>query len=38
MRTLAVLLILVAIATSQPARLCSLVGAALAAIAHLLGM
>lgn len=33
MRTLAVLLILVAIATSQPARLCSL-----AAIAHLLGM
>jgi hypothetical protein len=48
MRTLAVLLILVAIAVSrrsrsvllrgQPAQLCSLVGAALAAIAHLLGM
>ena len=48
MRTLAVLLILVAIAArgrsrsvllrGQPARLCSLVGAALAAIAHLLGI
>ncbi len=38
MRTLAALLILVAIAVSQPARLCSLVGKALAAIAHLLGI
>jgi hypothetical protein len=48
MRTLAVLLILVAIAVSrrsrsvllrgQPARFCSLVGETLAAIAHILGM
>jgi hypothetical protein len=38
MRTLAVLLILVAIAASQPARLFSLVGEAVAAIAHLLGI
>jgi hypothetical protein len=38
MRTLAVLLILVAIATAQPAQLCSLVGEALVAIAHLLGI
>ena len=38
MRTLAVLLILVAIAMSQPARLYSLAGEALAAIAHILGM
>ena len=43
MRTLAALLILVAIAASQPAHLCSLVGEALvgealAAIAHLLGI
>ena len=37
MRTLAALLILVAIATSQPAHLCSLAGESLAAIAHLLG-
>jgi hypothetical protein len=32
------LLILVAIAASQPARLCSLVGAAMTAIIHLLGI
>ena len=38
MRTLAVLLILVAIAASQPAHLFFLVGEALAAIAHLLGI
>ena len=38
MRTLAVLLILIAIAASQPAQLCSLVGEVLAAIAHILGM
>ena len=38
MRTLAALLILVAIAASQPAHLCSLAGKALAAIAHLLGI
>ena len=38
MRTLAALLILVAIATSQPAQLCSLVGETLATIAHLLGI
>jgi len=48
MRTLAALLILVAIAVSrrsrsvllrgQPARLCSLVGAALAALARMLGV
>ena len=48
MRTLAALLILVAIAArrrsrsvllrGQPAELCSLVGKALAAIAHLLGI
>jgi hypothetical protein len=38
MRTLAALLILVAIAASQPAQLCSLVVEALTAIAHLLGI
>ena len=38
MRTLAALLILVAIATSQPTQLCSLVGEALVAITHLLGI
>ena len=38
MRTLAALLILVAIAASQPVRLCSLVGEVLAAIAHMLGI
>ena len=38
MRTLAVLLILVAIAAAQPAPLCSLVGEALAALAHMLGI
>jgi hypothetical protein len=38
MRTLAALLILVAIAASQPARLCSLAGQALAALAHALGV
>jgi len=38
MRTIATLLILVAIAASQPARLCSLAGQALAAIAHTLGI
>ena len=38
MRTLAALLILVAIAASQPAQLFSLVGEVLAAIAHLLGI
>ena len=38
MRTLAALLILVAIAASQPAQLFSLVGETLAAIAHLLGI
>ncbi len=38
MRTLAVLLILVAIAMSQPARLFSLAVEALATIAHILGM
>ena len=37
MRTLAALLILVAIAANQPTQLCSLVGQVLAAIAHLLG-
>jgi hypothetical protein len=38
MRTLAALLILVAIAASQPAQLCSLAGQALAALAHMLGV
>ena len=38
MRTLAALLILVAIAASQPEYLCSLVGESLAAVAHLLGI
>jgi len=38
MRTLAALLILVAIAASQPVRLFTLIGEALAAIAHLLGI
>ena len=38
MRTLAALLILVAIAASQPAQLCSLAGQALAAIARMLGV
>ena len=38
MRTLAALLILVAIAASQPVRLYSLAGEALVAIAHLLGI
>ena len=38
MRTLAALLIMVAIAASQPAHLCSLVGETLTAIAHLLGI
>ena len=38
MRTLAALLILVAIAVSQLAHLCSLAGQVLAAIAHLLGI
>ena len=38
MRTLAALLILVAIAASQPAQLLSLVGETLVAIAHILGI
>ena len=38
MRTLAALLILVAIAMSQPAHLCSQFGEALVTIAHLLGI
>ena len=38
MRTLAALLILVAIAASQPAKLFFLAGETLAAIAHLLGI
>jgi hypothetical protein len=38
MRTYAALLILVAIATSQPSHLCSLVGEVLAALARMLGV
>jgi hypothetical protein len=38
MKTLAALLILVAIATAQPAHLCSLAGQVLAALAHVLGV
>ena len=38
MRTLAALLILIAIATAQPARLCSLAGQFLAALARILGI
>ena len=38
MRTLAALLILVAIAASQPAQLCSLAGQALAVLARILGV
>ena len=38
MRTLAALLILVAIAASQPAQLCSLAGQVLATLAHMLGV